>query len=236
MTVKELLNEMTDENKTKFKNDLLRVNILQGENEIFCDGFYDFVQAIPYAYCSKLFRNCGDFETLFQSVGELLAEHTQWCRVRSYMWEKQLRTVAVRYNLIHNTDKTQEETISELTSSTSGSSGSTETAGATTNMTDSSVDNLHQISAANQTDFHNKNKDVVTEFTTGTVSSNEHAETKNEYSDEKESKIIHKIRAYGNIGVTTNQQMLKEERESALFDIVSVMVNDFKKEFCIMVY
>lgn len=41
---------------------------------------------------------------------------------------------------------------------------------------------------------------------------------------------------HGNIGVTTTQEMIKQEREIADFDIYKFIVEDYKKEFCIMVY
>lgn len=40
----------------------------------------------------------------------------------------------------------------------------------------------------------------------------------------------------GNIGVTTTQQMIKEQRESVMFSLYDVIMQDFKHEFCIMVY
>lgn len=40
----------------------------------------------------------------------------------------------------------------------------------------------------------------------------------------------------GNIGVTTTQQMLKEEREAAVFSIYDYIIEAFKKRFCIMIY
>ena len=43
-------------------------------------------------------------------------------------------------------------------------------------------------------------------------------------------------RTYGNIGVTTTQQMIEEERRISVFDIDHVIIQEFKKEFCIMVY
>lgn len=46
----------------------------------------------------------------------------------------------------------------------------------------------------------------------------------------------HKARMYGNIGVTTTQQMIEQERSIALFDLFSVIINDFKSEFCILIY
>ena len=40
----------------------------------------------------------------------------------------------------------------------------------------------------------------------------------------------------GNIGVTSTQQLIKEEREIALFEVDDFIINDFKRQFCILVY
>ena len=50
--------------------------------------------------------------------------------------------------------------------------------------------------------------------------------------------IKHKIssRVFGNIGVTTTQYMIDEERHVAVFNVIDVIVSDFKKQFCILVY
>lgn len=41
---------------------------------------------------------------------------------------------------------------------------------------------------------------------------------------------------YGNIGVTMTQQMIEAERQVADFSTYKVIAEDFKKEFCVMVY
>lgn len=43
-------------------------------------------------------------------------------------------------------------------------------------------------------------------------------------------------RAYGNIGVTTTQQMIEEERRISEFDIENVIIQEFKKTFCLLIY
>ena len=43
-------------------------------------------------------------------------------------------------------------------------------------------------------------------------------------------------RAYGNIGVTTTQQMIEEERQVSKFDIDHIIINEFKKTFGLMIY
>ena len=44
------------------------------------------------------------------------------------------------------------------------------------------------------------------------------------------------LHAYGNIGVTTTQQMIQQEREIALFNVMEVIITEFKARFCICVY
>lgn len=43
-------------------------------------------------------------------------------------------------------------------------------------------------------------------------------------------------RIHGNIGVTTTQQMIEQERNIVRFDIVDEIVKDYKTEFCILIY
>ena len=58
-------------------------------------------------------------------------------------------------------------------------------------------------------------------------------------SSEQQSKrsATHSGRIHGNIGVTMAQQMIQSELDlRAVNDIVQIIVNEFKKRFCIMVY
>ena len=50
------------------------------------------------------------------------------------------------------------------------------------------------------------------------------------------AKGTHKGRAWGNIGVTTSQQMLTQEREVANFNIYQIIIDDFKDRFCLQLY
>ncbi len=48
--------------------------------------------------------------------------------------------------------------------------------------------------------------------------------------------LTHKAHLYGNIGVTTSQEMIKQEREVSDFNIYDRIISDFKKRFCLMIY
>ena len=59
----------------------------------------------------------------------------------------------------------------------------------------------------------------------------------NSSEQQTKSSTIHSGRIHGNIGVTMAQQMIQAELDlRAVNDIVQIIVNEFKKRFCIMVY
>ena len=56
-------------------------------------------------------------------------------------------------------------------------------------------------------------------------------------TQQTKSSATHSGRVHGNIGVTMAQQMIQSELDlRAVNDIVQIIVNEFKKRFCIMVY
>ena len=65
--------------------------------------------------------------------------------------------------------------------------------------------------------------------------------TNDQNSDESEAmgnrELEHKAHLYGNIGVTTSQQMLEAEMDiSRRFNIYELIAEEFCNEFCVMVY
>lgn len=52
----------------------------------------------------------------------------------------------------------------------------------------------------------------------------------------QDGSVKHEAHLYGNIGVTSTQDMLKQEREVAQYNIYQQIVNDFKNRFCLLIY
>ena len=46
----------------------------------------------------------------------------------------------------------------------------------------------------------------------------------------------HELHAHGNIGVTTTQEMIRQQRAIDLFNLYDIIIEDFKMRFCILVY
>ena len=43
-------------------------------------------------------------------------------------------------------------------------------------------------------------------------------------------------RIWGNVGVTTSQQMIEEERRISKFNIMDYIIDSFKRRFCLLIY
>lgn len=85
---------------------------------------------------------------------------------------------------------------------------------------ESSGDSVGKVSAYNSTDFENKDKNEIS----------------NEASMEEASERTLQRHSGGNIGVTTTQHLIDEERRIARYNIYDEISADFRKRFCIMVY
>ena len=46
----------------------------------------------------------------------------------------------------------------------------------------------------------------------------------------------HELHAHGNIGVTTTQKLIREQRDVELFNLYDIIIEDFKMRFCILIY
>ena len=46
----------------------------------------------------------------------------------------------------------------------------------------------------------------------------------------------HDLHAHGNIGITTTQKLIREQREIDLFNLYDIIIENFKMRFCILVY
>lgn len=55
-------------------------------------------------------------------------------------------------------------------------------------------------------------------------------------SNGAETMVVREGYARGNIGVTTTQQMIEEERMVSQFNIIDHIIDNFKRRFCLLVY
>lgn len=164
----------------------------------------------------------------------------RWCSKNAKTWEELYKTTIQDYNPIYNYDRTEEttdtrsgtRTLSEDTSSNTKQNGDT-------SVTDTSSDNSeHTTSADNSDTYEPGYKDVSSrQDTQASESSNRVDVTGDRAVDETTGETYsHKMRAFGNVGVTTTQEMLSAQRTLVRYNVYDEIADSFKDEFCLYIY
>ena len=151
-----------------------------------------------------------------------------WSNKELYNWTKLFATMNFDYNPIDNYDRTETETINnERTNNATGSQENT-----TTNNLQIASENIHKVTGYNSASLLENEGDSGTVSNTGTVG-NSITSNSNSRDTGNESRTLH---SKGNIGVTTTQQMIEQERKISEFNIYDYIVRSFKRRFCLMLY
>ena len=164
----------------------------------------------------------------------------RWCSKNAKTWEELYKTTIQDYNPIYNYDRTEETTdtrsgtrsLSEDTSSNTKQNGDT-------SVTDTSSDSSeHTLSADNSDSYEPGYKDVSSRRDTqDSESSNRVDVTGDRAVDETTGETYsHKLRAFGNVGVTTTQEMLEAQRKLVRYNVYNEIADSFKEEFCLYIY
>lgn len=196
----------------------------------------------------NLLAETAELEVIYPDYRFMQAMIGRWSIKEFKIWEHLLETTEYVYDPIENynrfeqwTDARNGERKSNSDSTNDGKTsfnGKTEANGV--DKTDTNTD--ENVSAYNETDF-TPAKQVDTNSLTKTEAEQE-SESKSksrtnitsEITDNSKDNASHDGRIHGNIGVTTTQSMIEQEREIAKFNIYDYIINSFKNRFCLLVY
>lgn len=107
-----------------------------------------------------------------------------------------------------------------------------------------SMQESQKVTTSNDAEATETNHSESSGSTSGTLEStttntNKSDRTNNRKTDEDEGETVtymHHEEGHGNIGVTTTQQMIREEREVVKFNIMDYIIEEFTHRFCILIY
>lgn len=143
-----------------------------------------------------------------------------WSNRKLPIFNHMVELLDTEFNPLHNYDRYEEiEDGEEIEGSTSS-----ETSGSSEN----DVTTTSKATSYDSDTFKNTEQDVVDgETSTSTESSG---------SNESSRSYTHEAHLYGNIGVTTSVDMLKQAMEWYQTDIPQIIAEEFKCDFCIGIY
>ena len=208
------------------------------------------------ATINEILLQCAELEVVYPNIDIMKLAITTWSVANQYTWQKLYDTMVVDYNPIWNVDANVTETLTgsenrDIARTGSGSNNRT------LNLSDNETVNLSDNETVNITDTESvkgfnsdswaethKNVKAGTDNTTHTGTDNTtHTGTDNiaitdteSVDDDVTRSETRTQRRTGNIGVTTTQQMLEQERKIAEFNMISYIAQSFKERFCLLIY
>lgn len=192
----------------------------------------------------SIILRCQEFELLYSDPEFLIPAVGVWSRKNYRTFDKWVKALDIEYDPLYNYDRTEEYT--DTHSGSSNRTGSFNSTGSgsntlTNNLTDTNADTLtHSEKAYNDTNYVGTTQDQSNGSITRTGTASNALSNSNQGSDSDQSNDnytnIHKARLFGNIGVTTSQQMLSSELDIARWNLYEHIADLFCNEFCIMVY
>lgn len=197
-------------------------------------------------FTTNLMAETSGLEVLYPNYEVMKTLIGVWSHKMLPVWEHLYETTQYEYDPIENYNRTEIERLQGTGNRThSGSDVTTHGGQNTHNQTTTNTgDNRHSIAGfdsvptansdglvLNDTDDAHSTEIVQGSDSYGKTETLQHGEQiadQNQYTKENQTS--------GNIGVTTTQKMIREEREIAEFNIYDRMIKDFMDRFCIMVF
>lgn len=177
----------------------------------------------------NLLLETADLEVIYPN-SDFMAEALRMYSAKQLVnWQKYYAASQLKYDPIYNFDRyenyTDTETVSGLEDQTDTITGNV--SGSTSSSATNKVAGFNAAELV-ENGANTATADTTSENTSSGTSSKEHSTNR---------KFSHEARLYGNIGVTTSQQMLQSEIDIIPnINIYDLIIRDIKERFCLLVY
>lgn len=204
----------------------------------------------------NLLMETAEREIIYSNLGFLKQAIGSWSHKNLSVWEELYKTQHYEYNPIWNKDGT----ITELeTRNLAGTNYHTDNTDRVDNLTDKNTKNLQDKETRNLNDetlesvygFNSSDEAPANKVEAGYTGTdtNDHTGTDtydhtgrqdiDRTYDERTSDtgtVKHERTEQGNIGLTSTQDLIKQQQELVKFNLMDYIIEDFSKKFCLGVY
>ena len=213
----------------------------------------EFTQDDKQATINNILMEGAELEILYPDVPFMKSAIAAWSYKEKPVWQRIHTASLLEYNPIENyrrnetesieTSKTEQHSGNDTTSHTGTESSTSSNTNTTTGSDSGTID--HKVTGYDSNTLVQQSQDS----TTGTSSSQDTQSGNSAVTHNTQDQLTHgeqiqhtgddarTLLAYGNIGVTTSQEMLEQEMNIApKLNTISAIVDSFIKRFCILVY
>lgn len=197
---------------------------------------------------SNILQKSSEFEVQYPDTDYMINSIKFWSSKWYWTFEKWVKAINIKYDPLYNYDRTEQWSDENShsdghtksgsnsytdTGSTSGSQTEGTTGGSTTTAEKSAFDSS-TYEPYEQSSTTSSDDTTVSNETSNSLS---HSGTDSEtLTTSGEFTTTHSGRMFGNIGITSSQDMLNQELQVAYFNLYDRIADIFISEYCIPVY
>lgn len=217
-------------------------NFLTANNDpSFLDAEYfhlpeELTQEDRDALSALILSETAELETVYPDPNTLYTVVNAWSRSRVPAWERIYAALTAEYNPVHNYDRYEVESGTDTgtrTQTHTGTRGETESEDITDTASDTATGKVSGFNVNTLTD----DKQTVSNGTGSRDRDVNRQETRN-LSDGETRNLANSrnLHAFGNIGVTTAQEMIRQDLDLRKTDMLRIIADEFKDYFCLLIY
>lgn len=218
------------------------------KSKITLVGFYNFLQHDDVDLFEKMtlpdgidrdtligniLMRGGEFEVLFSNPSFMMNMIEIWAKKHYRTFEKWVYALNFEYEPLYNFDRYED--FEETKDDKEKTDLNTQVDVTGKNKTDNNGSLNHNVSAFDQSSGYTPKDQDITQNTQNMDGEN-HTKNSGDTTRKFDGSLKHKGHLYGNIGVTTSQQMLESELDIATWNLYEHITDLFLEEFCIYTY
>lgn len=188
-------------------------------------------------FIHALLVDCMDLEILYPDPEFMRDAIRSWSWSMKHSWLQIRDALYANYNVIENYNKNESWTddatrTDDLKEVNNGGTTGSGTIGGTNSST-----NTHSSKGYNSSAWVAGEKDEVSGSVNNTTSDSTTTNNTRTNTGTLKNKVTRTGNVHGNIGVTTNQQMIQAEIDLRIANqLTYIIIDDFKRRFCLLVY
>ena len=177
-----------------------------------------------------------DFEAVYTDPDFLRGAIYIWGKTNYHTFEKWYQAQQIEYDPLNNYDRYEEwkDKGTDKKTTSSGQTGKSDAKNTELNTSNGTQDHYVTPYDTNQLTEDEQVKNLTTDNINGTQLINSQIDTTGK--EDGTTSGEHEGHMWGNIGVTTSQQMLQAEYDIAEWNLVQHITDMFLQKFCILVY
>lgn len=179
---------------------------------------------------SNLLAETAELEVLYPNYEVMRTLIGTWSYKELPIWEHLYKTTQYDYDPIQNYNRTEIETIEGEGDRTHSGTDTRTRKDITDSITKEAIAGFDSVPSGSNDGLVDQNRSKYDNKFDSSDSLKHGEKIKDKTNSRRENHTS------GNIGVTTTQKMIQEEREIAEFNIYDKIIADFKARFCIEVY